>query len=374
MLNDLRRPRTSGGRGALVISLDLELAWGVFDSINRDGSYHANLMGARNAIPRILELFAENDIAATWATVGMLFAESRDEALAFSPQERPHYVDPRLDAYRVQTGQGERDDPVHFAPSLIREIAATPRQEIGSHTFSHYYCLEPGQTAATFEADLRAAKAIAAAKGITLDSLVVPRHQVRSDYLPVIASAGFRTHRTNEVNYLGRPRARSTDPMFVRGLRMLDSYMPLTGANLVPWAATAPDHHGLVDVRESRFLRPVVERLRFAEPLRVNRIAAAMEAAAKRGEICHIWWHPHNFGARLEENMANLRAMLGTYRRLHDAYGLASLGMHDVATLTAAGALDQSNATPRRERSALERLVAAATTAADLHPHARRRE
>lgn len=330
-----------GRRGALVISLDLELAWGVFDSINRDGGYRANLMGVRQAVPRILELFAENEIAATWATVGLLFAESRDEAHAFSPEERPRYSDPLLDAYRVQTGRDERDDPLHFAPSLIREVAATPRQEIGSHTFSHYYCLEEGQTATAFAADLGAAKAIAAAKGIALDSLVVPRHQVRSDYLPVIASAGFRAHRTNELNWLGRPRAKNADPVIVRALRMLDSYLPLTGPNVVPWAATLPDPHGLVDVRESRFLRPALGQVPLTEPLRVHRIVTAMEAAAKRNAICHLWWHPHNFGTRLADNLANLRTILGAYRRLRDAYGFVSLSMRDVATVAGGGRRDR---------------------------------
>jgi hypothetical protein len=79
--------------GALVISLDFELHWGVRDKSAPDGPYRENLLGARKAIPRILDLFEEFDVAATWATVGFLFAESRREREEFSPVVRPQYTD-----------------------------------------------------------------------------------------------------------------------------------------------------------------------------------------------------------------------------------------------------------------------------------------
>jgi hypothetical protein len=73
------------GYGAFVISLDFELHWGVRDHEPPDGPYHANLLGARKAIPRLLELFEHYGISATWAIVGFLFAESREERRKFEP-------------------------------------------------------------------------------------------------------------------------------------------------------------------------------------------------------------------------------------------------------------------------------------------------
>lgn len=321
--------------GALVVSLDFELAWGVHDSIDKDGGYRANLVGAREAVPRILELFARYDVAATWATVGALFAESREEFEAYRPTLRPSYADPRRDAYRIVLGNSERDDPLHFAWSLVQQVAAAPRQELGSHTFSHYYCLEPGQTVEQFRADLDAAIAIAAVKGVQLRSLVLPRHQVRPDYLPAMAQAGLSVHRGNEPSVLGRPRARRHEALWVRAARLTDSYLPLTGANSVPWEATAPDRHGLVDVRESHFLRPLSMRLRALEPLRSARIFGAMRHAAKTGRIFHLWWHPHNFGRHMEANLARLATILDAYARLRDEKGFASYAMADVARIAA---------------------------------------
>lgn len=321
---------------ALVVSLDFELLWGVHDSSGANGGYRENLLGAREAIPRMLDMFAAYNIGVTWATVGFLFADGREELEAYSPRLRPTYLDPQRDPYRLAVGESEQKDPYSFAPSLIRQIAAVPRQEIASHTFSHYYCLDPGQTAEQFRADLDAAMAIAAAKGYHMRSLVVPRHQVRSDYFPVIRAAGFRAHRTQEKNVLSVPSASGREPVVRRGLRLLDSYFPLTGANSVEWPKAGPDEHGLTDVRESRFLRPVEPRLRGLEPLRVRRIVWAMESAARRGHMFHLWWHPHNFGAQLQENLVNLRTVLNAYERLSGQGLMESLTMGEVADIVSA--------------------------------------
>jgi hypothetical protein len=56
-----------------------------------------------------------------------------------------------------------------------------------------------------------------------------------------------------------------------------------------------------------------------------------MTAAARTGRIFHLWWHPHNFGVSLEENLAMLEAVLRHYRVLADTYGMQSQCMGDFA-------------------------------------------
>jgi Kef-type K+ transport system membrane component KefB len=58
--------------GTFVISLDFELLWGVRDK-RTVTDYGANIRGVRDVVPALLDLFAERDIACTWATVGLLF-------------------------------------------------------------------------------------------------------------------------------------------------------------------------------------------------------------------------------------------------------------------------------------------------------------
>ena len=135
--------------GALVISLDFELLWGVRDHSDRN-SYGRNVLGAREAIPALLDLFACYGIQATWATVGFLLCESKDELLARAPEY----------SYFSEVGPNEKSDPYYFGASLARQIVSCPCQELATHTFSHYYCLEPGQTENQFRADLAAAIAL----------------------------------------------------------------------------------------------------------------------------------------------------------------------------------------------------------------------
>ena len=163
--------------GTLIVSLDFELFWGMLDKCALE-DYRSNVLGGREAIPKLLKLFEKYNIHATWAAVGFLFAENKQELSAFFPEAalQPGYTDPAVSPYPwfARLGENEEEEPCFYAPSLIRQIAETPGQEIGSHTFCHYYCQENGQTAQQFAADLRAAKKIAAAKGYDVKSLVLP--------------------------------------------------------------------------------------------------------------------------------------------------------------------------------------------------------
>ena len=50
------------------------MKWGVRDAL--DESYNENLLGARHVVPKILNLFKQHRIKATWAIVGFLFRAS----------------------------------------------------------------------------------------------------------------------------------------------------------------------------------------------------------------------------------------------------------------------------------------------------------
>src|SRR5213595_224340 len=132
-----RRVMKTLPQSALVISLDLELAWGVRDHLPI-ARYRKNLLGVRQAIPAILRLFQQYEIHATWAAVGLLFAETREELFASLPAHRPQYDHPRLSPYPdlEHLRANEAEEPCYFGASLLRQIAATPHQEIGSHSFS----------------------------------------------------------------------------------------------------------------------------------------------------------------------------------------------------------------------------------------------
>lgn len=318
--------------GALVISLDFELQWGVRERM-RDGGYRRNLDGAREAVPRMLELFAEFEVAATWATVGFLFARSRAERAAYAPVERPTYADAALDPYGDETGESERDDPWHHAATLVERILATPRQELATHTFSHYYCREPGQTATQFDADLGAARAIAAARDVALRSIVFPRNQHEPAYDVVLLRQGIVAYRGNPRSWMWRfGGAEESAAPARRLLRLLDGYVGVGVAASQRWDEVVQPS-GLSDVRASRFLAPYRPALRHLEPLRLRRIRQELRRAAAGRQLYHLWWHPHNFGAHPGENLDFLHRVLQEYARCRERFGMLSLSMSEVDRL-----------------------------------------
>ncbi|MCA1598915.1 MAG: polysaccharide deacetylase family protein [Chloroflexi bacterium] len=328
--------------GALVISLDFELHWGVRDHHSADGAYRENLLGARGAIPRMLDAFERYDIATTWATVGFLFAESRRERERFSPSVRPQYANPALSPYHEVTGDTEADDPLHYAPSLIDAIAKRPRQEIGAHTFSHYYCLEPGQTREAFQADLRSAGAIARARGFNLRSLIFPRNQVNPAYTAVLRDCGIICYRGNEQGWMYRASAADGERgRLIMNARRADRYLNLSGGTLTAWDDITRDD-GLCNIPASRFLNPYNPRLRHLDPLRLRRIIRDLRAAAVRKRVYHLWWHPHNFGTYTDENMAFLERILEEFARLKESHGMRSLNMEDVSTVCSSSGMRDS--------------------------------
>lgn len=310
--------------GRFVISLDFELMWGVRDHADR-ASYGKNVLGAREAVPQMLGLFERTKLKATWATVGYLFCEGKDDLLASAPSLLPRYTIERFSNYSYfdEVGANEKDDPYSFAPSLIANIKDTPGQEIATHTHSHFYCLEDGPSVDSFAADLDAAKALAARSGIELRSIVFPRNQYSDAHLDVCARAGLTHFRGNQTAWAYRATKGTGQTKARRALRLIDAYSGVLGAQ----TAAITKRRGLIDVPASRFLRPNAGKLAPLHPAHIATIKHGMTQAARRGEAYHLWWHPHNFGLGLEANMAGLSIIAGHFTHLASRYGMQSQTM-----------------------------------------------
>lgn len=310
--------------GTLMVSLDFELFWGMLDVCTLD-DYRENVLGGRKAIPELLKLFQTYDIHATWAAVGFLFGENYEDLRQFFPEQIPDYADNRLDPYPQfrEIGKNEEEAPCFYGASLIREIAAVPGQEIGSHTFCHYYCREKGQTREQFAADMRAAKAIAKARGFDVTSVILPRNQCEPYYTEVLRETGFNAYRDEENDWI---HEKIKFRPLLRLLRLADVYLPLTGqGGFVP-----QNENGIWNLAGSRMYKPIFKPLIFLEGLKLHRIKRQMLHAAKHGLVFHLWWHPHNVGVRTEEHLAQLEEIFRYYRELQEKYGMQSLNMGEM--------------------------------------------
>lgn len=315
--------------GTLLVSLDFELFWGMLDQCALE-DYQDNVLGGRKAIPQLLKLFEKYGIHATWATVGFLFADHYEKLSAFFPQECqfPSYSNEKLKPYGKfkEIGCTEEDAPCFFAPSLIRQVAETAGQEIGTHTFCHYYCREQGQKVAQFRADMEAAKAIAAAHGFDVTSVVLPRNQCEPEYTQVLRELGFTSYRDEENDWI---HEKIKFRPLLRLLRLADVYFPLTGlGGYVP-----RNEGGIWNLVGSRMYKPILKPLCFLEGLKIQRIKGQMLHAAKHNLVFHLWWHPHNIGIETAHHLAQLEEIFAYYLELKERYGMQSCNMGEMVAI-----------------------------------------
>ena len=180
-----------------------------------------------------------------------------------------------------------------------------------------------------FVADLKTANQIALDLGVQFRSLVFPRNQVLDEFLPLLTKFGIQVYRGNPRHWLYRDGHTTPGGIAGRAMRFADSWIPMTGAHI----SYAEVVNGLTNVPASLFLRPWARRLSAFEPLRLIRLKQAMTMAARSGGIFHLWWHPHNFGVNLEQNLIVLELLLQHYQTLEVLYGMRSSSMGDFAQM-----------------------------------------
>jgi len=318
-------------RGGLLISLDYEGYWGVRDKVSL-AEFRRTNSEDRSIIYQTLELFARYNIHATWAIVGMLFCKNGAELLHSLPDCQPLYKNKNLSPYvnMEEIIQADETENSHlFAPSEIGSIAATPHQEIASHTFSHYYCLEEGQESEHFKADLQAAVKIARAFNLSITSLVFPRNQINPNYLPICRDLGIKAYRGHHPHwiYQGDPRRKNQNVIW-QAVKFMDLFVNLSGHGAFSEAELTSELH--INIPASRFLRGYTKRLRFLKRLRLHRIKADLTYAGQRGLIYHLWWHPHDFATHKDEKFLFLRDILEHFTDLKEKYEMESLNMAEL--------------------------------------------
>lgn len=311
------------GNGVFIISLDFELGWGQLDQKNFE-RYTKNIYSVYEVIPSILQSFSKHLIHATWATVGMIAAKDKDELQEYLPhnfnelkinqKSSYYYYDKRIDCRLL------------FAPQLIELIMNTKNQEIGSHTFSHYYSNESFSNVEDFKNDILCSLRIFKKKfNIEVKSLVLPRNQVNIKYLNALYDTSISCFRSNPNHGYKQSKSKIVNSIN-KILRLTDSYFPLFKNTFKHVGMTQSE---IVGINSSRFLRPYSSKLAFLEKAKIRRIKKEMKFAAKKKEVYHLWWHPHNFGKNMNIMIEQLNEILDYYDFLKEKYGFCSMNMNE---------------------------------------------
>lgn len=316
--------------GSLVISLDFELFWGLAGwTESQLNDYRPRIEGAVKALQLILETFTKYNIKCTIGFVSGINYASLSDYLSVAPIEKPSYKKELFSSYgllHTMLKKGRIDSNLLFRPDTIKILKKNPLVELGSHTFSHYYALEEGQTIGQFEADIKTAQEEANKMNVSLKTIIFPRNQIPTSYHDVCAKYGFTHIRGNEESLLYKSETTPSKYDIKRILRLFDCYFNITGHHTYK----APKRGVLIDVTASRFLRAYNNTLKLFEPLKIKRIMDDIKYAAKHGEIYHLWWHPHNFGINTNENILQLENICNFFSEMRDKYGMNSKFMCEI--------------------------------------------
>jgi peptidoglycan/xylan/chitin deacetylase (PgdA/CDA1 family) len=315
-------------QGIFTISLDFELHWGVFDKKNRQ-SRTACYQNTLQLIPELLRLFEQFEVHVTWATVGGVFAQDRFEWEQLKPTILPEYMIQKYSAYAwiEQNGLPENLYFAHFAPQAVNSILQYKGQELGTHTFGHYYCLEKQHQAEAFDADLKAAKKTASKFNNKPISLVFPRNQFNEESLKVCYENGIKVVRSNPANWFWAPVADGQPQLMRKVFRTGDAYVQLGHRTSYPLSSIEVKQNEPIQLRASRFLRPWNPKYRIINKLSLRRIVEELKTAAIEKECYHLWWHPENFGDHPEQNISTLKVVLEEYKKWKNKYGMMSWNM-----------------------------------------------
>lgn len=264
----------------VTISIDLELAWGVWDAPT-PGHIRFAEEAERPIVSALLGLFERHEVRATWAMVAALLDD---------------------------TAQGDLPGPcaAWYAPDLVEAVsAAEVGHEIASHSGRHVYFDRIDRAAAG--ADLDYARALHASHGLGFQSFVFPRNAV--GHLQAVAEAGLRVFRGPDrgvpalASRIGGPARRA--------INLAEKMLPIP-----PSAVSTEDASGLTDLPGSMLLIGRNGPRRFVLPSVTRaKLSAGIRAAQRSGACFHLWFHPSNFYHRRDEQLATLDWFLGLVSR-----------------------------------------------------------
>lgn len=280
--------------GIFTISIDVELAWPESEKPIRPSIRRA-IQLEREIIGRIIDLFSEYDIRATWAIVGHLLLQHPEN----------------------------QDDPLWYGPDIIEQIRNTlPKQEIGSHSFCHIIYDEEYTNAEEVRADIERAKKLHEASGLPFEAFVFPGNIV--GYRKLLAKAGIRVYR-------GKSHRWYDYYIPCCHIRRLLNFLCFLMAIPPPTVTATVDETDMVNVPDSMFILDQVG-IRSIVPSRnlINMGLAGLNRAVEQRKIFHLWFHPLSFTYRTDKHFRVLEAILRHAQCLRENGRLQILTMGDI--------------------------------------------
>lgn len=298
----------------VVFSIDAELAWGYHDLCPLSTTDLRRINSARSAWKRLIGLFDEFEIPATWAVVAHLLDDNLDA------EDDNHPLSPNW--FRTYRKRRAQEPELWFGRDLIdRVINADVNHDLGCHSYSHVIFDDvPEEVAST---ELRLSQAVAQRYGEPFESFIFPRNAV--GHRDLLDRHGFTSYRGTTPQYWPRIPGSGF-------ARLIAGYT--VGMATPPIVTPSLDRNGLVNVPASMHLAgfndtpwSTVRPLRGDPAVRLARLG--MERVLEVGGIFHLWLHPNDLWTR--DAINSVRSILSIAREFSDRRGLSVATMDQIA-------------------------------------------
>lgn len=306
-------------KGIFTISLDTELAWGAVDkpeTLNANMKYYEK---TREVIDRLLLIFRQYNISATWAVVGHLFLESCELNNGKKHPENPRSSYPwyKKDWFAADPCTSLEQDPFWYGSDIVDKIlSCSVPQEIGCHSFSHVLFGDENTKRKTVKAELEVCQKLAGELGLQLKSFVFPRNM--EGYLDELNEAGFTSFRGSAPLWYN-----SLPVILQKFCHIIDQFFSFSPPVVMP-----EGKEGLVNIPSS-MLYLSMNGFRKYIPLssRVKKACKGLRRAVREKKIFHLWFHPFNLAT------AQGKLLCGLEEILKEANVLREMGQLEIKTM-----------------------------------------
>ncbi len=296
-------------KGKFVISLDTEIAWGRIEESNKD-SYLPLFEKTREVVKRLVDVFDKYEIPATWAMVGRLIEDS-DNLSIFSKMKIEDYY-PSLTSKKIYEDSilnNESNSYVLAKEFMDQVMNAKVIHEIGTHSYHHIlFGKIPKSDKYLVEKDVEGAKGILKKYGIDCQSVVFPRNLI--GHLDVFQKNGINCYRGPDKFWFDRmPNA------IKKPISLLNTFLPIS-----PTVVDAENKNGMVNIPGSLFFRITHFGIKKNVPFSIleKKAIKGLQQASSQGKIFHLWFHPFNFGYKMDEHFNAFEKVLKEAKRLRD--------------------------------------------------------
>jgi len=293
----------SDDKGVFTISLDTELAWGMFDKKNVE-QFEEAYRNTPEVIDRLCDLFDEYEIPATWAVVSHLLEDCNGDHGNRTPPNFK-WVDDWFGELPCESGM---DEDLWYAPWLIDRIQnCETEQEIGLHGATHMQLGADGCSRQHAEEEVEAAVETLRAFGVEPETFVFPRNDI--GHVDVLHEHEIRVYRGIDARWYER----SSVPNAVKPvLRFADEV-----ARGTPPVVRPVERNGIIEIPGSQVFRPSHGGWQYP-PGRssVVRAKKGVKAAARKRGVFHLWFHPFNFGHNIDTDIGRLEEVLSFVQEL----------------------------------------------------------